>query len=140
MGAQGDPQGIVQEIEFWPYEQMVYAPSRICPEEWNAPTSLGFLDTNGSFNFRQTTRTSNNQEKKKRTYQIVDFAVSANHRVKLKENEKKDKYLARGLKKLLNMKVTVITIVIGALGTVNKWLVQELENTEKSPGDLRNNL
>ena len=36
---------------------------------------------------------------KKRTCQIVDFAVSADHRVKLKENEKKDKYqdLAREL-------------------------------------------
>ena len=31
--------------------------------------------------------------KKKRTYQIVDFAVPAEHRVKLKESEKKDKYL-----------------------------------------------
>ena len=28
-----------------------------------------------------------------RTCRIVDFAVSADHRVKLKENEKKDKYL-----------------------------------------------
>ena len=31
--------------------------------------------------------------KKKRTCQIVDFAVPADHRVKLKENEKKDKNL-----------------------------------------------
>ena len=38
--------------------------------------------------------------KKKRTYWIVDFAVSAYHREKLKENENKDKYLdlARELK------------------------------------------
>ena len=28
-----------------------------------------------------------------RTCRIVDFAVPADHRVKLKENEKKDKYL-----------------------------------------------
>ena len=40
--------------------------------------------------------------KKKRTYKIVDFAVPADHRIKLKECEKKDKYLdlARELKKL----------------------------------------
>ena len=31
--------------------------------------------------------------KKKRTYQIVDFAVPVDHRVKLKESEKGDKYL-----------------------------------------------
>ena len=31
--------------------------------------------------------------KKKRTCKIVDFAVPADHRIKLKEYEKKDKYL-----------------------------------------------
>ncbi len=31
--------------------------------------------------------------KKKRTCKIVDFAVPADHRIKLKECEKKDKYL-----------------------------------------------
>ena len=33
------------------------------------------------------------KEKKKRTCKIVDFAVPADHRMKLKESEKKDKYL-----------------------------------------------
>ena len=44
---------------------------------------------------------NNNQQKKKRTCKIVDFAVPAEHRIKLKECEKKDKYLnlARELKK-----------------------------------------
>ena len=53
-------------------------------------------------------------------------------RIKLKECEKKDKYLdlARELKKLWNMKVTIIPIVIGAFGTVTKELL-------KSPGNLR---
>ena len=82
----------------------------------------------------------------------------ANHWVKLKESEKRDKYLdlARELKKLRNIKL--IPIVIGTLGTINKWLAQGLEdleitgrtetnpnhyitengqNTEKSLGDLR---
>ena len=47
---------------------------------------------------------------KNRTCKIVDFAASADHRVKLKENEKKDKYLdlARELKKLWNMKVVLL--------------------------------
>ena len=40
-------------------------------------------------------------QQKKRTSQLVDFAVPADHRVKLKENEKKNKYVdfARELKK-----------------------------------------
>ena len=63
----------------------------------------------------------------------MDFAVPADHRVKLKESEKKDKYLdlARELKKLWNMKVTVITIAVVALGKITKGLVQGLEDLEK---------
>ena len=56
------------------------------------------------------------------------IAVPADHRIKLKECEKKDKYLdlARVLKKLWN--VTIIPIVIGAFGTVTKELLKDLEN------------
>ena len=70
--------------------------------------------------------------KKKRICKIVDFAVPADHRIKLKECEKGDKYLdlARELKKLWNMKVTIITIVIGAFGTVTKGLLKGLEDLE----------
>ena len=68
----------------------------------------------------------------RRTCKIVDFAVPADHRVKLKESEKKDKYLdlAWELKKLWNMKVTFMLIVIGALGTVTKRLIKGLEDLE----------
>ena len=58
---------------------------------------------NGSDNLVQKTRPYNNQRKKKkkkekkkrkkRTCKIVDFAVPADHRIKLRECEKKDKYL-----------------------------------------------
>ena len=69
-------------------------------------------------------------KKKKRTCRIVDFAVPADHRIKLKECKKKDKYLdlARELKKLWNMQVTIIPIVIGAFGTVTKGLLKGLED------------
>ena len=62
----------------------------------------------------------------------MDFAVPADQRVKLIENEKKDKYLdlARELKKLCNMKVTIIPIVIGALSAVTKGLLKGLEELE----------
>ena len=68
--------------------------------------------------------------KKKRTCKIVDFAVPANPRIKLKECEKKYKYLdlAGEMKKLWNMKVTIIPIVIGAFETVTKGLLKELEH------------
>ena len=82
------------------------------------------------------------------------------NRIKVKEYEKKDKYLdlAIELKKLWNMQVTIIPIVIGVFGTVTKGLLKGLEdsevceqvetiqttciiensqNTEKSRGDLR---
>ena len=70
--------------------------------------------------------------KKKKICKIVDFAVPVDHRINLKESEKKDKYLdlARELKKLWNMKVTIMPIVIGALGTITKGLLKGLEDLE----------
>ena len=52
--------------------------------------------------------------------------------MKLKEWENRDRYLdhARKLKKLWNMKVTIIAIVIGAVSTVIKGLVQGLADLE----------
>ena len=62
----------------------------------------------------------------------MDFSVPANHIIKLKKSEKRDKYLdlSRELKKLWNMKVTVKPIVIGAFGTVAKGLLKGLEDLE----------
>ena len=63
---------------------------------------------------------------------IVHFAFPADHRIKLKECEKRDKYLdlARELKKLWNIKVKIIPVVIGAFGTVTKGLSKGLEDLE----------
>ena len=63
---------------------------------------------------------------------MVNFAVPAEHRKNLKECEKKDKYLdlARELKKLWNMKVTSVPIMIGAFGTITKGLLKGLEDLE----------
>ena len=62
----------------------------------------------------------------------MDFAVLADHRVKLKESKKKDKYLdlAWEQKKIWNMKVMVIPIVIGALSTATKGLIRGLKKLE----------
>ena len=62
----------------------------------------------------------------------MDFAVLADHRIKLKECEKKDEYLdlAKQLKKLWNIQETIIPIVICAFGTVTKGLLKGLEDLE----------
>ena len=80
------------------------------------------IPTNHQISARRSDLIIIKKKKKNRTCRIVDFAVPADHRVKLKESEKKDKYLdlARELKKLWKMKVTVLLIVISALGTVTK--------------------
>ena len=100
---------------------------------------MGFWHPNRSPNPGPTTRPYNNQQKKK-TRRIVDFAVPTDHRVKLKESEKKNKYLnlVRELKKLWNMKVMFIPIVIGALSTVIEGLIKVLEN-EWRPSKLLHN-
>ena len=78
------------------------------------------------------------------------------YRVRIKENEREisTQTMPIFFKKLLNMRVTLIPIVSGTLGTVPKGLDQGLkeleirerietvlakigQNTEKSPGDLR---
>ena len=138
---------------------MVYAQLRIRPWKWDTQTPLGFWNTNGSSNFDQTTR-PNNSKKKKRTCQIEDLAVPADHRVKLKENKKKDKYLdlVWELKKTVeyecdddtncnqcswysHQRFGTVTWGIGNKRTSgdhsNYSLIKIDQNTEKSPGDLR---
>ena len=97
--------------------------------------------------------------KKKRTCKIVNFAVPADHTVKLRKSEKKDRYLdlARELKKTMEHEGDDYTN--GAFSTVTKGILKGLEdlergggasgdnsnysivenghNTEKSPRDLR---
>ena len=70
--------------------------------------------------------------KKMRTCQIMDLTIPANLRGKMKESKKRDKYLdlARELKKLWNMKVTVMPSVISMFVTVIKGLVSRLKDLE----------
>ena len=127
---------------------------------------MGFWDANRSPNLGQTTRPCDSQKKKKkkkekkRTCRIVNFAVPANYRVKLKESEKRYKYvdLARELKNTMthesdgdtNSKWRVryshqrFGTRTGGLGNCrtngdhpNYSIVEIGQNTKKSPGDLR---
>ena len=72
------------------------------------------------------------KRERERICKIVNFAVPADHRIKLKEWEKKDNYLelARELKKLWKMNVTIKPIVIGTLGTITKGLLKGLEDLD----------
>ena len=72
------------------------------------------------------------KKEEKRTCRTVDFADLADLRVKLKESEKRGKYLnlSRELKKLWYTRMTVIPIVIDELGTITKELVKGLEELE----------
>ena len=65
-------------------------------------------------------------KEKKRNSKIVDFAVQVDHRIKLKEYDKKNRYLdlARELKKIWNIKITTIPNVIGAFGTITKGIIK----------------
>ena len=63
---------------------------------------------------------------------MVDFAVLADHRVKIKESQERDKYLDLVKKRLWDTKVTVIPIVVGALRTIPEELLKRLENLERS--------
>ena len=65
------------------------------------------------------------KKKEKRICKIVDFAVPADLRIKLKYLD-----LDRELKELWNMKVTIIPIVIGAFCTVTKGLLKGQEDLE----------
>ena len=60
--------------------------------------------------------------KRKRTCRIVGFTVPADYRIKLKDNEKRNKQIgfARELKNQWKIKVTVLPIVIVCFGTVTK--------------------
>ena len=68
-------------------------------------------------------------DKEKKQVHIVDFAVPFDSRVVEKEKEKIEKYqdLARELKKIWNMKVKVVPIVLRSLGTIPPLLTKRLE-------------
>ena len=57
------------------------------------PNNPTLEHTDGSPNFGQKTRTYNNQQQKKKKRKEKLQIVPSDHRIKLKESEKKNKYL-----------------------------------------------
>ena len=67
------------------------------------------------------------------TDHLVDFPVTADHSVKIKESKKIDKYLdlAWERKKLRYKRVMVISIVVGALGKVPGGIDYQWKNRDQ---------
>ena len=111
---------------------MVYSQTSTCPRKWHAQTPIGLWYTNGSPNLGPKTRPYNNQRKKQKIYKVVDFAVPADHRIKLKECEKGDKYLdlARELKTSMEHEGDNYTNCDWCFWHGNKGLLKGLEDLE----------
>ena len=83
------------------------------------------------------------KKKKKRSCRIEDFAISVAHRVKVKENEKRDKYLdlARKQKKKKAIEYEGDGDIYCNSGTSWDYLIYSIvkigQNTENSPRDLK---
>ena len=66
-----------------------------------------------------------------KTCRVVDFAVPGDCKVKIKECEKREKYIDLNRELTIwNMKVVVIPIVISALRIIPRGLVKGLANLE----------
>ena len=63
-------------------------------------------------------------QQKKRTWQVVDFALLVDHRVKLKESKKRDRYLdlAREQNNYRTWSWQWHQLLVGALRTISKGL------------------
>ena len=118
----------MQENEIWSYKQMVYLHNQESVLRNETRKLLWNIVTNRSPDLGWTSRHYNNQ-KNKWACRIVDFDVFADHRVKWKGKEKKDKYLdfTWELIKLWNMKMMKIPIVIDACCSVTVQIMENLE-------------
>ena len=68
-------------------------------------------------------------DKKERISKIIDFAVPGDSRIEEKEKYKIEKYqdFGRELQKIWNVKVKIITLVIGSLGATPKQFSNRLK-------------
>ena len=106
------------------------AQTRILPWESETWKFLGFWDKDGSPHSVYKTRPKDKLQTKK-TCRLMDIAVPLRGWVKTKEWEKrKYLYLAVEQRKLWSIRVTVIPVVTGTLGTAPLSLVRRLEELE----------
>ena len=129
---------------------MVYAETRIYPLNEMNKILWDFLrETDPQLLARKSELVIINKKrrkKRKRTCHLLYFAVPADCRMKVKDSEKINQYLdlARELKKLWNMRETVIAITFWCAGNDpkrewNSWKSEEKSKTfnQKSTGDRK---
>ena len=68
-------------------------------------------------------------DKKKRRCNIINFAVPGDSKIEEKEEDKTEKYqdLGRELKKIWNVKVNIIPLLLGSLGAIPKQFGNRLK-------------
>lgn len=87
-----------------------------CGKNWESEEICYHSDSREHHQLSYVTcmKTLNNNKKKKKHCQIVDFTVPADYRLKLKETKKRSKYveLARELKRIWKLrKINIIPII-----------------------------
>ena len=67
------------------------------------------------------------------TCKLIDMTVPSDRNIALKEIEKKSKYkdLELEIQRMWHLKTIVIPVVVGALGTVKKGMVENIEKVAK---------
>ena len=120
LGGESDSLGIVQEIEIWPDNQMIYAQTKICAGEWDAQNSLEFWDKNKSINRGQGSLTKKKKRKKKENRTYSELSRSSGL---LSENQTKQKEGPSKRSKKSTEHECDVT-VIDALETILKDLVR----------------
>ena len=65
------------------------------------------------------------------TCKLIDMTVPTDRNSALKEIEKKSKYKELEIQRMWHMKTMVIPVVVGALGTVKKGMVENIEKVAK---------
>ena len=77
-------------------------------------------------------------DKKERSCKAIDFAVPADSRIEEKEKGKVEKYflerLGKELQKIWNVKVKIVPLVVGSLGTVQKQFGNRLKQVGITAG------
>ena len=126
LGWEGDPLGIVQEIKISPYNQMVYAQTRIRP--WKKKTHKILWDvkiqTDHPILARRLHLIFNWQEKKN----LSSSGPQSESEIRRKVGQMPGP--CQGADKLWDVRVTVIPIVVRALGTIPNYLKKRLDKLE----------
>ena len=63
------------------------------------------------------------------TCKLIDMSIPSDRNIALKEIEKKSKYkdLELEIQRMLQMKTEVIPVVVGALGTIKKGMIENIK-------------